>query len=104
MDILVNYKTDLIEWLSSDLHILQHAQSDGVIDTRVYRNLMTTRPLTPEAVCIQLIDTITDRGEETSRQFLKLLRKEEILNTYPQLKELDPSSVQPAVRAVPGKR
>ena len=85
----------LVEWLSADLHILQHAYSDGVIDRRVYRKLRTTTQLDAESVCIKLIDTITDRGEETSRQFLKLLRKPEILNTYPQLKEWNPSLVLP---------
>ena len=95
MDILVSNKVKLVEWLSSDLHILQHVDSAGVIDRRVYRNLTNTPKLTPEDVCIQLIDTITDRGEETSRHFLKLLRKPEILNTYPQLKEWNPSLVLP---------
>ena len=85
----------LVEWLSTDLHILQHAHSDGVIDDRVYRKLKTTPQLTPEDACIQLIDTITGRGEETSRQFLKLLRKPEILSTYPQLKKWNPSLALP---------
>ena len=95
MNILVVNKIKLVEWLSADLHILQHAYSDGVIDWRVYRKLKTTPLLDAEAVCIQLIDTITGRGEETSRQFLELLRKPEILNTYPQLKEWNPSLVLP---------
>ena len=95
MNILITNKLKLVEWLSADLHILQHAQSDGVIDHKVYRNLTKTPKLTPEDACIQLIDTITDRGEETSRQFLELLRKPEILNTYPQLKEWNAAFVLP---------
>ena len=95
MNILVANKVKLVEWLSADLHILQHAHSDGVIDTRVYRNLTTTPQVTPEGVCIKLIDTITGGGEETSCQFLKLLEKPEILNTYPQLKKWNPSLALP---------
>ena len=91
MDILVANKVKLVEWLSGDLHILQHAEADGVIDMRVYRNLKQTPQLNPEDVCIKLIDTITDKGEETSCHFLQLLKKPEILSTYPQLKEWNPS-------------
>ena len=49
----------------------------------------------PEDACIDLIDTVTDRGEETSSQFLKLLKKPEILDTYPQLKDWNYSFVLP---------
>ena len=104
MNILVSNKVKLVEWLSADLRILQHAQSDGVIDTRVYRNLKTTPQLTPEAACIQLIDTITGGGEGTSAQFLQLLKQPEILVTYPQLKDWDPSLVPQRPSAVPGKK
>ena len=89
VDILVANKVDLIEWLSTDLlYILQHAQADRIIDHRVYRKL---KVLQPEAACIELIDTVIDRGEGTSSEFLKLLGKPKILNTYPQLKEWNAS-------------
>ena len=93
MKILIADKVKLVEWLSSDLHILQHAQANGIISHRVYKQLIT---LQPEAACIKLIDTITFiGGEGTSSQFLKLLKKPEILETYPQLKEWNASFVLP---------
>ena len=104
MGVLISNKVKLVEWLSSDLHILQHAHSDGLIDHRVYRNLTKTPQLTPEAACIQLIDTITGGGEGTSAQFLQLLKQPEILVTYPQLKDWDPSLVPQRPSAVPGRK
>ena len=104
MDILVANKVQLVEWLSADLFILQHAQQDGVINKRVYQDLAYTPKLTPGDVCIQLIDTIIYGGEETSAKFLQLLKKPEILELYPQLKEWDPSASPPRLSAVPGKK
>ena len=56
------------------------------------------RTAQPEDACIELIDTVTNNGEGTSSQFLKLLKKPEILDTYPQLKEWTSSL------ALPGKK
>ena len=95
MKILVSNKVKLVKWLSTDRYIIQHAHSDEVIDDRVYRRLKNTAQ--PEDACIDLIDTVINRGEGTSTQFLKLLKKTEILVTYPQLKEWNSSS------ALPGK-
>ena len=102
MEILVREKVKLLEWLGTDPHLLQHVHSDGILPTRVYKQVkeLSDKAQTEQAY-IKLIDTIIQRGEETSAQFLQLLKKPEILNIYPQLKELDPSFVPPAV---PGKR
>ena len=90
MKILVASKVKLAEWLSSDLHILQHAYADGIIEKRVYNKLeYTAQPA--EAACIQLLDTVINRGEGTAAQFLQLLTKSEILKTYPQLQEWNSS-------------
>ena len=94
MEILVANKVELIETLSTDLHILQHAQADGVINQRVYKLLIACQP---EAACIQLIDRMISGGEGTSTKFLRLLQKQEILDTYTQLRELKSSF------ALPGK-
>ena len=93
MNILVANKVKLVKWLSSDRYILQHAHSDGILDTRIYRQLNDAARR--EDACIQLIDTMIDGGEGTSSQFLKLLKKPEILETYPQLKEWNASFVLP---------
>ena len=100
MDVLVSNKVKLVDWLSTDLHILQHAHSDGVIEQRLYRQLMDTAQ--KEDACIKLIDTMINRGEETSSEFLQLLNKPQILSTYPQLKDWDPSLVPQRPSAVPG--
>ena len=88
MDILVANKMELIEWLSGNLLILQHAQADRVINQRFYKQLIN---LQPEAACIKLIDTMLDGGEGTSSKFLKLLKKTKILDIYPQLMDWNPS-------------
>ena len=90
MDILVANKVDLVEWLSGDSNILQQAlglllEADGIIEHRLYKQLIR---LQPEAACIQLIDTMINRGEETASDFIKLLQKTGILHTYPQLKDI----------------
>ena len=85
MNILITNKVKLVEWLSSDLHILQHVLEDRILTPRVYRRLMNMTQ--PEEACIQLIDTVTSNGERTSSKFLKLLKKPEILNTYQELKK-----------------
>ena len=95
MDILVSNKVNLVDWLSSDRLIIQHAFSDGVINLRIYKRLKDTA--VTEDACIDLIDGVVNGGEGTSTQFLKLLKKPEILVTYPQLKEWNSSS------ALPGK-
>ena len=93
MNILLTNKVELVEWLSSDHHIVQLAHSDGIITTRDYRKLRNK--VQPEDACIRLIDTVIDRGEGTSAEFLELLKTPEILNTYPQLKEWNSSVVLP---------
>ena len=85
MKILITNKPKLIKCLSSDLIILQHAESDGIINARVYEQLRDIEKR--EDVCIQLLDTVISKGEGTSSQFLTLLQKPEILDAYPQLKE-----------------
>ena len=95
MNILVTNKLKLTKWLSSDRHILQHAQADEIIDDRVYRKLKHITQ--PEDLCIELIDTAIGGGERSSFQFLTFLRKTEIVDTYPQLKEWNASF------ALPGK-
>ena len=94
--ILITNKVKLVDWLSEDLHILDHVYSDGIITTRVHRRLKNTAQ--PEDAISELIDRVTGNGEGTSSQFLKLLRKPEILREYPQLKEWISSL------ALPGKK
>ena len=85
MKILIANKPELIKWLRSDLIILQHVQAEGIINDRVYEQLRDIEKR--ENVCIQLLDTVINKGEGTSSQFLTLLQKPEILDAYPQLKE-----------------
>ena len=89
MKILVANKVELINWLSSDLYILDHAHQDEIITDRVYKRLRDAEQ--PKVVCTKLIDSVISSGEATSSQFLALLKKAEILDTYPQLKKWNPS-------------
>ncbi|KAK3531744.1 hypothetical protein QTP70_027287 [Hemibagrus guttatus] len=81
-------KVFLIETLSSDASIcLQYVQNDNIISKRDYNNLNQPNH-TQEKIIINLLDNLTNKGDETCRKFLKLLEKEGFQDIFPQLKKL----------------
>ncbi|KAK3531047.1 hypothetical protein QTP70_008767 [Hemibagrus guttatus] len=90
-------KVFLIKTLSSDASMcLQYVQNDNIISKRDYNNLNQPNH-TQEKIIINLLDNLTNKGDETCRKFLKLLEKEGFQDIFPQLKELftpDPTSAE----------
>ncbi|XP_047676959.1 caspase-8-like isoform X2 [Tachysurus fulvidraco] len=81
-------KVFLIDTLSADASIcLQHAESKEIITRRDYKNLNHPNH-TQEKIIINLLDILTNKGDEVCRKFLKLLEEEEVQKDFPQLKKL----------------
>ncbi|KAG7321514.1 hypothetical protein KOW79_014372 [Hemibagrus wyckioides] len=88
MESLRKNKVFLIETLSGDASIcLQYVQNDNIITKRDYNNLNQPNH-TEEKIIINLLDNLTNKGDETCRKFLKLLEKDEFQEIFPQLKKL----------------
>ncbi|XP_057193415.1 caspase-8-like isoform X2 [Triplophysa rosa] len=79
-------KCFLIDTLQEDPDfILQHVQQDELITDREYR-LINRQRIGGEDVVIALLDKLMGKGEETCKKFIKLLERDEVLETFPNLK------------------
>ncbi|KAM9709575.1 uncharacterized protein ACNS7B_023829 isoform 2-T2 [Menidia menidia] len=83
---IIDNKIKLADCLMADRYILQHAQQDGVICLREYNNIK--EHLSPEIFATNLIDTVIGKGTISCSKFLQVLKKADVLETYPQLKEI----------------
>lgn len=83
---IVKYKVFLIETLSVEAEfILQHVHQANLITQREYMNL--TDISERQRRVINLLDKLMGKGEETCRNFIDLLRKDSILESFPTLKD-----------------
>ncbi|XP_067314426.1 caspase 20, apoptosis-related cysteine peptidase [Pseudorasbora parva] len=83
---IVQNKVFLIETLSVESEfILQHVHQAKLIAQREYRNLKDTPG--GEKRAINLLDKLVGKGEETCRQFIDLLKQNDILENFPKLKD-----------------
>lgn len=82
-------KLFLINTLQEDPDfILQHVQQDELITDREYRLLKDDQQRKGrEDVVIALLDKLMGKGEETCKIFIKLLERDEVLKTFPNLKK-----------------
>ncbi|XP_056606097.1 caspase-8-like [Triplophysa dalaica] len=81
-------KRFLIDTLQEDADfILQHVQQDELITDREYRLLKDDQQRKGrEDVVITLLDKLMGKGEETCKKFIKLLERDELLETFPNVK------------------
>lgn len=81
-------KRFLIDTLQEDADfILQHVQQDELITDREYRLLKDDQQRKGrEDVVITLLDKLMGKGEETCKKFIKLLERDEVLETFPNVK------------------
>uniref|UniRef100_A0A671MQI9 CARD domain-containing protein n=1 Tax=Sinocyclocheilus anshuiensis TaxID=1608454 RepID=A0A671MQI9_9TELE len=85
-EIIVKNKLNLIKWLSSDhVILLQHVQVNQLIPTAQYRELMDMTG--KDRVVIKLLDIILGKGENVCRDFLDLLKNDDVNEFYPELRE-----------------
>ncbi|CAM4622186.1 unnamed protein product [Leuciscus chuanchicus] len=79
-------KVFLMETLSEDaVIILQHVHQASLITQREYMNLKDISE--SENKVINLLDKLMGKGEETCCNFIDLLRKDSILESFPTLKD-----------------
>lgn len=87
MRFIRQHKAELIDYLRADhSFILQHAQTSDIITDRQYDELKHSK--TPEQTVTGLIDQVMTKGQNACSRFIDVLKKPEILCTYPLLKEL----------------
>ncbi|XP_051565116.1 uncharacterized protein si:dkey-10c21.1 isoform X1 [Myxocyprinus asiaticus] len=82
--ILKENKIKLIRWLSADTLILQHVQSANLITNTEYEKLKSIT--VPTDKTIELLDIILRKGENVCREFLDLLKKDDVNEMYPELR------------------
>ncbi|XP_066544412.1 caspase-8 [Amia ocellicauda] len=87
MDNIKQRKVFLLEVLSCDSdYILQHVQQAKIITNREYNNIKSS-PNNNEKKMIDLLDLIIFKGNESCLDFLQLLDKEDIKDTFPKLRK-----------------
>uniref|UniRef100_A0A6Q2YJT2 CARD domain-containing protein n=1 Tax=Esox lucius TaxID=8010 RepID=A0A6Q2YJT2_ESOLU len=96
-------KIFLIEALSGNASfILQYTQTEKLLTDREYRNIHgLVQSQNQERIVIDLIDLLSQKGEDFCCGFLDLLKSPEIVKTMPKLRDMDwdtrslaPSSTQ----------
>ncbi|XP_041858298.1 uncharacterized protein si:dkey-10c21.1 [Melanotaenia boesemani] len=83
---ITDHKVKLISCLKADLFILQYVHEKEIVTDSQYDNLKHSSP--PETTVINLIDQVIIKGQETCEKFLVVLKEPDVLNTYPQLKNI----------------
>ncbi len=84
-DIILKNKPKLIKWLSSDyVNVLQHVQAKSLITTSQYDDLMDMKA---KDGVIKLLDTILRSGKNVCRDFLDLLKDDDVNEISPELRD-----------------
>ncbi|XP_055070285.2 caspase-3 [Misgurnus anguillicaudatus] len=84
------YKVLLIENLCEQADfIVQHAQQDNIITQREYTKLQDVGKNSRERMVIEMLDQVMSKGEDTCRQFVELLGRDSIKETFKFLKNHD---------------
>nr|XP_055070130.1 caspase-8-like [Misgurnus anguillicaudatus]XP_055070131.1 caspase-8-like [Misgurnus anguillicaudatus] len=80
-------KVFLVDTLCEEADVIvQHAQQEKLITQREYRNLKDVGKR--EQKIIDLLDKLMSKGEETCCKFIELLRQDNIVETFPNLRIL----------------
>lgn len=85
MDIIQDKKVKLIEWLSGEELIIQHVHSRKLITMSEYMTLKSIKD--PIAKVTELLDNILKKGDPCCVEFLELLKKDDVNESRPALKE-----------------
>ncbi|XP_058642790.1 uncharacterized protein si:dkey-10c21.1 isoform X2 [Onychostoma macrolepis] len=84
-EIVLQNKPKLIKWLSLDhIIVLQHVQAKKLITMSQYRDL---KEMKAKDRVIQLLDIILERGENACRDFLYLLKEDDVNEISPELSD-----------------
>ncbi|KAB5577306.1 hypothetical protein PHYPO_G00208360 [Pangasianodon hypophthalmus] len=85
MDIIIDQKVKLIEWLCGEESILQHVHSQKLITLNEYMKVKSIQD--PSAKITELLDFILRKGDSVCVAFLELLKKDEVNESRPELRE-----------------
>ncbi|XP_070832802.1 uncharacterized protein [Chaetodon trifascialis] len=84
---ITEHKVELIDCLMGDhSFILQHVHAKHIVTDREYQNMKHSKQ--PEETVTNLIDQVILKGQESCSRFLEILKKPEVLRTFPQLKQI----------------
>ncbi len=84
-EIILKNKPKLIKWLCSDyVFVLQHVQAKQLITMSQYEDLMVMKA---KDSVIKLLDTILRSGENVCRDFLDLLKDDDVNEISPELRD-----------------
>lgn len=84
-EIILENKPKLIKWLSLDYKfVLQHVQAKKLITQSHYDDLMAMKA---SDSIIKLLDIIRRRGENVCRDFLDLLKDDDVNEISPELRD-----------------
>lgn len=85
MDVIIDKKVKLIEWLCGEEIILQHVSSRKLITMNEYTKVKSIQD--PVKNVTELLDLIYRKGNETCIAFLELLKEDGVNESRPELKE-----------------
>ncbi|KAF7709740.1 hypothetical protein HF521_016590 [Silurus meridionalis] len=85
MDIIISKKVELIGWLAGDDLILQYVHSQELITMAEYTRIKSIQD--PIKKTTELLDMILSKGQSCCIAFLELLKKNEVNESRPELRE-----------------
>ncbi|KAM4727900.1 caspase-3-like isoform 1-T2 [Anableps anableps] len=89
-------KTQILGVLCGDhKFILNKVQEKKLITSREYNNLKSINKEDVEGHVVELVDKIINKGEKTCQNFLDLLQTDEIIETYPDLENIQLGDILP---------
>lgn len=84
---IIEHKVELIDCLKADhSFILQHLHAKHIITDRQYHKIKHIS--LPETTVTDLIDQVIGNGQKSCSDFLEVLKLPDVLETYPQLKQI----------------
>ncbi|KAL0966357.1 hypothetical protein UPYG_G00294310 [Umbra pygmaea] len=96
METIKNNKTLIMDILSADSsYILQHVEQRRLITRREYNNLHIPNQ-SNEKTIINLLDKLMGKDDKTCKDFLALLEKQDIVETFPRLREISKNTNLPS--------
>ena len=69
--------------------ILDKVRGDGLINDREYRKIATISKGDADEMVTKLVDTLNNKGDKIRNKFIGVLQDETVLETYPELKDVE---------------
>ena len=69
--------------------ILDKVRGDGLINDREYRKIATISKGDADEMVTKLVDTLNNKGDKIRNKFIGVLQDETVLETYPDLEDVE---------------